>query len=122
MAVMSKVEFIKEVARCVQKFASRYGILVHSPIIAQACLECGYGTSNKATMYNNILGLKYKANRINCNNGYFEDGDSEQNADGTYTLLPSTTAWYRFDSIEKCVEGYFQFINTSNYAALKGEI
>lgn len=121
MAVMSKAEFIKEVARCVQKYASRYGILVHSPIIAQACLECGYGTSNKATMYNNILGLKYRANRINCNNGYFEDGGSEQNADGTYTLLPSTTAWYRFDSIEKCVEGYFQFINTSNYAALKGE-
>lgn len=121
MAVMTKAEFIKEVARCVQKYAYKYGILVHSPIIAQACLESGYGTSKKATMYNNILGLKYRQNRVTSNNGYFEDDGSEQNADGTYTNLPSTTAWYRFDSIEKCIEGYFQFINISNYAALKGE-
>jgi len=121
MAVMSKSEFIKEVARCVQKYAPKYGILVHSPIIAQACLESGYGTSKKAALYNNILGLKYRQNRVSCNNGYFEDGGSEQNADGSYTLLPTSTAWYRFDSIEKCVEGYFQFINIANYKALKGE-
>ena len=121
MAVLSKSEFIKEVARCVQKYAYKYGILVHSPIIAQACLESGYGTSKKATMANNILGLKYRQNRVTCNNGYFEDGGSEQNADGSYTALPSNTAWYKFDSIEKCVEGYFQFINIANYAALKGE-
>ena len=121
MAVLSQSEFIKEVARCVQKYAYKYGILVHSPIIAQACLESGYGTSKKAVMANNILGLKYRQNRVTCNNGYFEDGGSEQNADGTYTLLPSTTAWYKFDSIEKCIEGYFQFINIANYKALKGE-
>ena len=121
MAVMTKAEFIKEVARCVKKYAPQFGILVYSPIIAQACLESGYGTSKKAALYNNILGLKYRKNRVTCNNGYFEDGGSEQNADGSYTLLPSTTAWYRFDSIEKCVLGYFQFTNISNYAALKGE-
>ena len=121
MAVMTKSEFIKEVTRCVQKYAPKYGILVHSPIIAQACLESGYGTSKKAALHNNILGLKYRQNRVTCNNGYFEDGGSEQNVDGTYTLLPTSTAWYKFDSIEKCVEGYFQFINIANYKALKGE-
>lgn len=118
---LSKSDFIKEVARCVAKYAPQFDILVYSPIIAQACLECGYGTSYKAVNFNNILGLKYRAGRVTCNNGYFEDGGSEQNPDGTYTILPTTTAWYSFESIEMCVLGYFQFTNISNYAALKGE-
>ena len=121
---MSKSQFIKEVAWAVSKVAPinapMYGIAVYSPIIAQACLESRYGTSPKAVLYNNILGLKYRQNRVKCNNGYFEDGGSEQNLDGSYTILPSDTAWYRFDSIEKCVEGYFQFINISNYKNVKG--
>lgn len=40
---MDKQEFIKRIAGCVQKYAPAYGILVHSPIIAQAILESGWG-------------------------------------------------------------------------------
>lgn len=40
---MDKQEFIKKIAGCVQKYAPAYGILVHSPIIAQAILESGWG-------------------------------------------------------------------------------
>lgn len=115
---MSQLEFIQQIAPYVQKYALKYGIQVVSPIIAQACLESAYGTSFKAK-YHNYFGLKYRANRVNVNNGYFLDGGSEQGADGVYTPLPSTTAWYAFDSMEKGVEGYFQFINISNYANLK---
>lgn len=42
---MDKQEFIKKIAGCVQKYAPAYGILVHSPIIAQAILESGWGES-----------------------------------------------------------------------------
>ena len=38
---MTKTEFISKVAGNVQKYASAYGILVHSPVIAQAILESG---------------------------------------------------------------------------------
>ena len=38
---MTKNEFISSVAGYVQKYASAYGILVHSPVIAQAILESG---------------------------------------------------------------------------------
>ena len=116
---MLREEFIKTIAKYVQKYAPQFGIEVCSPIIAQACLESAYGTSKKAK-YHNYFGLKYRKNRVTCNNGYFEDGGSEQNKDGSYTLLPSDTAWYSFDDIEKGVLGYFQFINIPNYENLKG--
>ena len=114
-----RLQFISEIAPLVQYFAPLYGILVCSPIIAQACLECAFGTSYKAS-FNNYFGLKYRENRVTCNNGYFEDGGSEQNPDGTYTELPSDTAWYSFENMEKGVEGYFQFINIDLYSKLKG--
>ena len=40
---MEKQDFIKKVAGYVQKYAAAYGISVHSPIIAQAILESGWG-------------------------------------------------------------------------------
>lgn len=115
---MTNQQFIQTIAPLCQKYAKQYGFKIASAAIAQACLESGYGTSPKAS-FHNYFGLKYRPNRVTCNNGYFEAGGSEQNADGSYTPLPSTTAWYNFDNIEKGVEGYYQFINISNYAQVK---
>lgn len=123
MATKTQQEsFIKNIGPLVQKYAPKYGIStsVCSAVIAQACLESDYGTSYKAK-YHNYFGLKFRKNRLTVNKGYFEDGGSEQNKDGSYTLLPSDTAWYSFENMEKGVEGYFQFINISNYSSLKGE-
>lgn len=39
---MSKEKFITAVAGYVDKYASGYGILVHSSVIAQAILESGW--------------------------------------------------------------------------------
>lgn len=110
---MTNKEFIEAIAPLIQKHAKNYGYGVPSAIIAQACLESAYGTSNKAK-YHNYFGLKYRSGRINCNSGTFSDDSKEQNADGTYK--PITTQWYSFATMDKGVEGYFQFINISNYA------
>ena len=115
---MGEKEFIEKIAPLCVKYAKKYGFKIASAAIAQACLESGYGTSNKAK-FNNYFGLKYRANRVTCNNGYFLDGGSEQNPDGTYTPLPSATAWYNFDTMEAGVEGYYQFISIPNYAKVK---
>ena len=115
---MTNQEFIQAIAPLQQKYAKKYGFKIVSAAIAQACLESGYGTSPKAA-FHNYYGLKYRPNRVNCNNGYFEDGGSEQNPDGTYTPLPSTTAWYSFEDMAHGVEGYYQFINIPNYAKVK---
>lgn len=115
---MTEQQFIDTIAPYIIKYAKQYGYKICSAAIAQACLESGYGTSPKA-MYHNYFGLKYRPNRVHCNNGYFQDGGSEQNLDGSYTMLPSTTAWYRFDNMDRCCEGYYQFINIPNYAKVK---
>lgn len=115
---MTAEQFIEQISRYCITYALKYKFKVVSPAIAQACLESAYGTSLKAK-YCNYFGLKYRKDRINCNNGFFKDGGSEQNANGSYTLLPSSTAWYAFDNIDKGVEGYYQFINIANYAKVK---
>lgn len=115
---MTNLEFIQKIAPYIQKYAIKYDIKVVSPIIAQACLQSSYGNSYKAK-FHNYFGLKYRAGRLTVNNGYFQDGGSEQNSDGSYSLLPTSTSWYAFDSMQKGVEGYFQFINISNYANVK---
>lgn len=114
---MTRELFIRSIADAVKVLAPKYGICVVSPIVAQACLESAYGTSEKAK-YHNYFGLKYRKDRVSCHSGYFSDGGSEQNADGSYT--PIQTDWYSFADLFSGVEGYFQFINTANYANLKG--
>lgn len=117
MIRVSNASFIEEIAPYVQKYAPKYGICVCSPIIAQACLESAYGTSNKAK-HHNYFGLKYRDGRLTVNNGTFVDRSSEQRADGTRYSI--TDQWYNFDTMEAGVEGYFQFINISNYSNVKG--
>lgn len=116
---MTQQEFINIISPLFVKYAKKYGYKIVSAAIAQACLESAYGTSYKAIHGNNLLGLKYRPNRIKTNNGYFENGGSEQNLDGTYTQLPSTTAWYSFEDYEHCIEGYYQFISIPNYSKVK---
>lgn len=116
---MTKEQFIEAIAAEVKKVAPEFGIKVYSPIIAQACLESAYGTSNKAK-YNNFFGLKYREGRLTCHSGTFVDGSSEQLKDGSY--VPITDQWYAFDTIENGVRGYFEFISTTRYSNLKGVV
>ena len=114
---MTKEQFIDNIAFYVRKYAPQFGIKVISPIVAQACLESGYGTSYKA-QFHNYFGIKYKENRVTCYNGTFVDKSQEQNPDGSYREI--TDSWYSFENMEMCVLGYFQFINISWYSSLKG--
>ena len=114
---MSNSQFIEKIAAYVQKYAPLYGICVHSPIIAQAILESASGTSELAKVHN-YFGLKYRENRCPGASGYYIKVGSEQNPDGSY--ISSAMKWFKFDNMEKGVEGYFDFISISNYAALEG--
>lgn len=115
---MTKQEFIEEIATAVKKYAPKYGIKVYSPIIAQAILESATGTSELAINANNFFGIKYRKNRCpSCNGIYYKVG-SEQNADGSYTN--SNIQWCKFPNLDLGVKSYFEFINISRYANLKG--
>lgn len=115
---MNKQEFIEQIATYVKKYAPSYGIVVYSPIIAQAILESAYGTSELAVNACNFFGLKYREGRCKTCIGIYDKVGSEQNSDGSYTS--SAMKWCKFEDMENGVIGYFDFINISNYANLKG--
>ena len=97
------------------KYAAQYGIKVHSPIIAQAILESGWGQSSLAAKYHNYFGLKcgsaWTGKSVNM-------ATSEEYTPGVHTNIRDN--FRVFDSMEDGVKGYFDFINYSRYANLKG--
>ena len=110
-------EFIEAIAPLVAEIMPRYGILCNSAVIAQACLESAYGTSDKAE-HKNFFGLKYRKGRVSSNSGYFIAGSKEEYQKGQMTNI--TASWYAFPTMRACVEGYGQFTSISAYAAGKG--
>ena len=112
---MTNNEFIEQIAKCVKKYAYVYGIEVHSPIIAQAILESGWGKSGLASKYHNYFGLKcgssWKGKSVNM-------ATKEEYKVGTLTNIRDNFRVY--DSMDAGIKGYFDFINTSRYANLKG--
>ena len=112
---MTHQEFIEAVAKGVKKYAPAYGIKVHSPIIAQAILESGWGESKLAATYHNYFGLKcgtkWKGKSVNLNT-------MEEYTPGTLTKISDN--FRVFDSMDEGIKGYFEFIQLARYQNLKG--
>lgn len=107
--------FVEQIALYVQKYASQYGIKVHSPIIGQAIIESGWGKSTLSSVYHNYFGLKcgskWTGRSVNLST-------KEEYTVGTYTTIKDNFRVY--DSMEEGVKGYFEFIQLARYANLKG--
>lgn len=112
---MDKETFIQKVAEKVNKYAPLYGICVHSPIIAQAIIESGWGKSGLASKYHNYFGLKcgssWKGGSVNM-------ATKEEYKPGVVTNIRDNFRTY--EDFDAGIRGYFEFINTSRYANLKG--
>lgn len=112
---MTNQEFIEAIAGYVQKYAYVYGIEVHSPIIAQAILESGWGKSKLAATYHNYFGLKcdtkWTGKSVNLTT-------QEEYEPGTLTTIKDNFRVY--DSMEDGVKGYFEFIQLPRYQNLRG--
>lgn len=111
---MDKEKFIQKVAEKVSKYAPLYGICVHSPIIAQAIIESGWGSSVLARKYNNYFGLKcgssWKGGSVNM-------ATREEYKPGVVTNIRDNFRTY--EDFDAGIRGYFEFINRSRYANLK---
>ena len=112
---MDKETFIQKVAEKVRKYAPLYGICVHSPIIAQAIIESGWGKSGLASKYHNYFGLKcgssWKGGSVNM-------ATKEEYQPGVVTNIRDNFRTY--EDFDAGIRGYFEFINTRRYANLKG--
>lgn len=110
-----KQKFVDDIAKCVKKYAGSYGISVHSPIIAQAILESGWGKSRLAADYHNYFGMKcgtkWTGPSVNMTT-------QEEYTAGTLATIKDNFRVY--DNMENGVKGYFEFIQLSRYENLKG--
>lgn len=107
-------DFISKIAPVVQKYAKQYGYNICSPIIAQACIESGYGLSSLSAKYYNYFGLKcgssWRGKSVNLTT-------KEEYKAGTITTIKDNFRVY--DSMDAGVKGYFDFISTNRYKNLK---
>lgn len=112
---MTHQEFITSVAYYVQKYAPKYGIKVHSPIIAQAILESGWGESKLASQYHNYFGLT-------CGTGWTGASVNMKTwEEFTPGVKTDVTQNFRvYESMAAGIEGYFVFIQYPRYSNLKG--
>ena len=111
---MTDREFIAQIAPIVQKYAKEYGYWVASPIIAQACIESGYGRSTLAYKYHNYFGLKtgtgWTGPSVNMKT-------NEEYTAGTLTSIRDNFRVY--PNMDLGVKGYFDFIQYPRYSNLK---
>ena len=97
---IAREKFIADIAGYVKKYAGQYGILVYSPVIAQAVLESGWGESRLASQYHNYFGLKcgtrWTGRSVNMRT-------QEEYMEGTLTSIRDN--FRVFDSMEEGVKG-----------------
>lgn len=107
--------FIERIAPLVVEYAPQYEIKVCSPIIAQAILESGWGESTLSKKYYNHFGMKcgssWTGKSVNLQT-------QEEYTAGTKTTIKANFRVYGSD--REGVKGYFEFIQLSRYANLKG--
>ena len=106
-------EFIAKIGDIVCKEAKARGYKFPSAIIAQAILESRSGNSGLAK-YNNFFGLKcgskWTGKSVNMTT-------KEEYKAGRVTTIKDNFRVY--DTVEDGIKGYFDFISSSRYAALK---
>lgn len=112
---MSAASFVNQIGPIVQKYAALYGYRFPSAIIAQACIESGYGTSSLAYRWHNYFGIKWWRG---CGRSAVNLKTKEEYTPG---VLTSITAGFAVGKdMEDGVRMYFEFIQrNSRYNNLK---
>ncbi|MEC1023765.1 phage tail protein [Bacillus paralicheniformis] len=116
---MAYTDFIKEIAPDAQRVYKKYDILA-SLIIAQACLESGWGTSELARKGNNLFGIKGT-----YNGQYVLMWTTEYDKNGNATQVQARFRKYpsRYESIQDLAKLYINGTSwdPGHYKAVVGE-
>lgn len=106
--------FINEIGPLIQREGKARGYKIVSTVIAQACLESGWGLSKLGAIYHNYFGMKcgdhWKGASVNM-------GTNEEYVQGQ--LTPIRDNFRVYNNMSDGVKGYYDFINTARYANLK---
>lgn len=117
MATNAQIDsFVQQIGPLIVKVAKERGYHVVSPIIAQALTESmkSTGLSQLASKYHNYFGMKAG---VNWKGDKVRLLTKEEYKQGTLTTIYDNFRVYK--DMEAGVNGYFDFIGTKRYAALK---
>lgn len=107
-------QFISVIGSVIQEEAKARGYQICSPIIAQACIESAFGTSQLGYRWHNYFGMKcgssWKGSSVNLKT-------KEEYTTGTLTTIRDNFRVY--PDLITGVKGYFDFISTKRYSNLK---
>ena len=106
--------FAKSIKASVEKNAKAAGILAPGAIIAQACVESGYGTSKLAKDAHNLFGMKCGKSWTGAR--YRVRTREVYNGKSVYVYAD----FRKYSTDAACIKDYFNFINTKRYGNLKG--
>lgn len=108
-----QIQFCKDIASCINKYAEQYSIKCKVGVLAQAIIESNYGESVLSKDYHNYFGLKcgsyWTGRSVSLMTREEYNGQSVKIKDGFRV----------YDSMDSGVKGYFDFINTKRYSNLK---
>lgn len=110
-------QFVEQLMPIVQKYAKEYGYneSVCPAIVAQACMESGYGTSNLAITANNFFGMKHGGKNVYSGKTYSTmDGKIYTTDQIIITTENRSSYWRAYDSMEEGVKGYFDLLDQKN--------
>lgn len=111
---MTNSTLIKKIGSAAVKLYPKYKILP-SLTIAQAILESGWGKSELSKKHHNYFGMKWVEE---CGTKYATFKTNEQRADGSYYTI--SARFRKYSSLQKGIEGYYDFLQYPRYANLKG--
>ena len=112
---MTNLEFISAIAPIIQREAMKNGYAFPSAVIAQACLESGYGASSLAATYHNYFGIKWYRG---CGRNAVNLATKEEYTPGVLTSI--TSGFCVGTSMDDGVRMYFEFLEkNSRYKNLK---
>ena len=112
-------DFIKKIAPCAQFAYKAVGKVLPSVCIGMACIESGYGTSQKMASHNAFLGQKVGSGKTATkywSGGFYTTKTKEEYTIGVHTTI--TDAFRSYDSMQQCVLNYYELLNTKLYAGV----
>ena len=116
---MTQKEWIEKMTPCAVKAQQRFGYIA-SVLIAQACLENGYGMDPDCTVLteaNNVLGMKRELLNSTWESSYWHGGFITKRTpewDGGMHYI--TDDFRKYDSLQDCFYDYCQFMRDARYS------
>ena len=116
---MTQKEWIERMAPCAVKAQQRFGYMA-SVLIAQACLENGYGMDSSCevlTDANNVLGMKRELLNSTWESSYWHgEYITKRTPEWDGGMHYITDDFRKYDSLQDCFYDYCQFMRDARYS------